>query len=109
MQALQRLLVSVSALALVHYRRSGFARHCFFDGGQSPPYLIIPVQAEGFERVKDVVRRTRHTAWRIEVFHAHQPDAVMVFCVEIATDCGGERAEMQGAGGGRGEAAAILG
>ena len=102
--AVQRGVGDLAARAAAGIGRAGGLQ--FMQGfpiGGAAPALVddfpVPVQAERFEGAQDVVRRTRYTARRVEVFHAHQPGAVMFSCVEIAANCGSEGAEVQGAGG----------
>ena len=91
LKVLQCLFVSGSALALVQNRRSGYARQV---GGHSPPYIVVPVQAERFECPQDVICRFRHAARHIESYQARQPSAVMMSRVEVAADGGSKGAEV---------------
>jgi hypothetical protein len=72
---MQRCFISRRALALIKHG-------------------LITMQSKRCQRAQNVVCRTRHAARRIEVFHAHQPRAVMMFCVEITTHGSDERAEV---------------
>jgi hypothetical protein len=46
------------------------------------------MQPERFQCEQNVLSRARHATRCIEVFHAHQPGAVVMFRVEIAADGG---------------------
>jgi hypothetical protein len=83
-----------------------------FIGRRAPAlvdYFLVPMQSAGFQRAQDVVRGAGQAARRIEIFHAQQPAAAVMLGVEVAAQRGDQRAEMQRAGGGGGEAAAIAG
>ena len=58
---------------------------------------------ECIQRTQDIVCGTRNRARHIEIFHAHQPGAVVFFCFEVTADRCNEGTEMEGAGGGGGE------
>ena len=67
----------------------------------------MPLEAEGLERAKHLIRAPRHHARRIEIFDSQQPVRAVCARIEIAADRGEQRAEMQGTGG-RGREAASL-
>jgi hypothetical protein len=46
------------------------------------------MQTKRFQRVQDVIRRTEHTAWYIDIFDAHQPGAVLMFRIKVTADGG---------------------
>jgi hypothetical protein len=71
LQLVQRLFICRRTLTLVNDR-------------------LIAMQPERFQRAQNVHRRTRHATRRIEVFHANQPDAAVMFRVEITADSGDE-------------------
>jgi hypothetical protein len=68
----QRLLISRRALAALVQNR------------------LIAMQPERLQRAQNVLRSTRHATRLVEVFHAHQPSAMMMFRIEIAADSGDE-------------------
>ena len=48
--------------------------------------LTMPLEAKGFQRLKDIVRGAwDFTGW-IEVFDTNQPFPVSRYCLEVATD-----------------------
>ena len=46
----------------------------------------IPVHAKGFQCVQDVICCPGYFPWRIQVFHAQQPVALVMACVKITAD-----------------------
>ncbi|SRR5690554_3091846 len=67
----------------------------------------IPFEAERFQRTENGARASRNDARSVEVFYANGPGALCGTCIDIARNCSDERSEVQGAGGGGSETAAI--
>ena len=88
-QPLQHGLIGVGAPALVDHR-------------------AVPFEAEGIEGAQDVVGGPGDFAGAVQVLHAQQPSAVPGAGVQITTEGGDQGAEVQVAGGGRGEAAPVF-
>ncbi len=51
----------------------------------------IPFELESFERPQDLVGRSGHLTWRIDVLDSHEPLAAGLTRVQIARDSGHER------------------
>src|SRR5690348_15107585 len=70
-------------------------------------HRLVGFHAEGGEGIEDVSRRAGNLAWRIEVFHADDPGAVLRARANPASDRGDQRAEMKRSGWRWRETAAI--
>jgi hypothetical protein len=69
--------------------------------------LAVPLQAESLQRAQDPVRTARDDAVSVQIFDPQQPLATVVAGIEVASDGRQERAEVQVARRGGGEAAYV--
>jgi hypothetical protein len=56
------------------------------------------VQAEGVKGVQNRIGRAGLLAWRVKIFYPQQPLPIARTHIEIACQCGKQRAEMEWAG-----------
>jgi hypothetical protein len=57
--------------------------------------FAIPLESIGFESAELLVRTARDHAWRIDVLDAHEPVCAVRAGIEITSDRGEQRAQMQ--------------
>jgi hypothetical protein len=54
----------------------------------------IPGQAKLFQCAQDVITGSGNLAWRVKVFHAQQPLALVMPGIQKAPGCGNQRSEV---------------
>ena len=73
------------------------------------PDLAIPVQAVMVQGLQNIGGGAGLLPGRVQILHPYQPAAVVGAGIEKTGQCREQRAQVQGAGGGRGEATDIGG
>ena len=58
-------------------------------------YLAVPGQAVGSQGLQDMIGGTGLVARKVEIFHAHQPEALTGTCVQIAGQSREQGTKMQ--------------
>ena len=67
-------------------------------GTRNETYNIIAILYHALQGAENLIRRSRHHPWRVEIFHPDQPPPTLPVRVEPRRDRRDEAAEVQRAG-----------